>query len=147
MADESTAPHREDRDELTARIAQRKKEITERLGRLRGTLGSLGRRDGRGSTADDVAAAQQAADVAQRNAAAAHTHAARGHERAARTHEDAADLFDTIGEDERARHHRAAAAEDRDGATADHRQAREDSPTEDSPTGHSTVEDSAAEDS
>jgi hypothetical protein len=102
-----------------AGAAQRKLEIAERLRRLRTTVRAIEQRRGHGSTAADVATAQQSADQARKYAAAAHEHAAHSHEQAAAVHERAAALFAEHGDEVSARRHRDAAAADRAAAAAD----------------------------
>jgi hypothetical protein len=125
---DDTSSHGE-RDALAADLARRKREIVARVCQLRANRAALAERGGHGSTTADVAAAERAARLAQEHAAHAYIRAARRHEEAADAHERAAGLYHAAGDEPRARHHRSAAASNRDAAVADLRRGAVDHPS------------------
>ena len=117
------APGPQDAD-LVDRLRRRQDRIETRTRQLQERVRELAERRRRGPRPDEAERAREHAHEAQEHARAAHEQAAASHDEAAAVHLRVADVLDHLGQVDRAREHRVAAAADRGHAVAD-RQAAE----------------------
>lgn len=101
------------------RLRRRRDGIEARTRQLQERVRELAERRRRGPRPDEAERAREHAAEAQEHARTAHERAAVSHEEAADVHLRVADVLDHLGQVDRAREHRAAAAADRGHAMAD----------------------------